>query len=47
MTAILLRQKTRNALYFDKSDVKALLKYFEDLKIIVAECKKGDNWKYK
>ena len=47
MTVILSRQKAKNVLYFDRSNVKALLRYFEDFKIIVTECRKDNDWKYK
>ena len=45
IATILPRQKAKDTPYFDRSNVRALLKYFEDLKIIVAECRKGNDWK--
>ena len=47
MATILLRQKAKDVFYFNKSNVKALLRYFKDLEIIVAECRKDNDWKYK
>ena len=47
MTTILSRQKAKDVLYFNRSDVEALLKYFEDFEIIVAEYRKGNDWKCK